>query len=90
MFSSNDNNFGYCDSDDYNCSDDDYKSDSYDNTYMIIIMIMVVIISVVVFTLEKGSEKQIIKFFRRCKIARIRKSTLIEIAHILRNFSPIK
>ena len=90
MFSSNDNNFGYCDSDDYNSSDDNYKSDSYDNTYMIIIMIIVVIISVVVFTLEKGSEKQIIKFFRICKIARIRKSTLTEIAHILRNFSPIK
>ena len=48
MFSNNDNNFGYCDSDNYNSSDDNYKSDSYDNIFMIIIMIIVVIISVVV------------------------------------------
>ena len=48
MFSGNDSNFGYCHSDDYNCSDDNYKSDSYDNIFMIIIMIIVVIISVVV------------------------------------------
>ena len=51
MFSSNDDNFGYCHSDDYNSSDDNCKSDSYDNIFMIIIMIIVVIISVVAFTL---------------------------------------